>query len=250
MRTIKMSLNFLSNFPKMREPLPPEYKEIYEREYIINRTGTSIFNKIALWLEEWMHRKVAHYSKQGERVLELGAGSLNHLKFEKKFTSYDVIEPFKELLHQSNQFAFIQNIYSDISDIKTDSKYNRILSIAVLEHLLDLPNEIYQSAMKLAEDGIFVAGIPSEGSLLWYLAYKYGTGIGFRMRTGLDYEVFMKYEHVNNAHEIESIIRYFFNDVEVFRYPFPFFHFSFYTVIVAKSVNQIALNQYLDLKKS
>jgi 2-polyprenyl-3-methyl-5-hydroxy-6-metoxy-1,4-benzoquinol methylase len=244
-----MSLSLFSNFPKQRKSLPPEYNKIYEKEYIINRTGTSIFNKIALWLEEWMHRKVAYYSIEGERVLELGAGSLNHLKFENGFIAYDVVEPFKELLNQSNQFGLVNTIYSDISEIKTDLKYDRILSIAVLEHLLDLPNEVYQSAMKLSEHGIFVAGIPSEGALLWYLAYKYGTGLGFRMRTGLDYEVFMKYEHVNNAREIESIIRFFFNDVEVFRYPLPFFHLSFYSVIVAKSVNQMALNQYLEFRK-
>jgi hypothetical protein len=114
----------------------------------------------------------------------------------------------------------------------------------VLEHMLDLPKEVFHSCLRLNEGGTFVAGIPSEGALLWYLAYKYGTGVGFKMRTGLDYELFMKYEHVNKAREIESVVKYFFKDVKVIRFPLPLFHFSLYSVIIAKEKNQVSLETY------
>ncbi|MCW7472046.1 hypothetical protein CH354_16065 [Leptospira levettii] len=238
---------FLKNFPKKRIKLPDQYMEIYEKEYIINRTGSSIFNKIALYLESWMHRKVASCTENVSDVLELGAGSLNHLKYESRFKHYDVIEPFKELLNESKQSKTVRSIFSDISEVDKKQKYDKILSVAVLEHLLDLPKQVFHSCIRLAKGGTFVAGIPSEGALLWYLAYKYGTGTGFKIRTGLDYELFMKYEHVNNAHEIESVVRYFFRNVVVYRFPFPFFHFSLYSVIVAKEVNEESLAEYSKL---
>jgi hypothetical protein len=41
------------------------------------------------------------------------------------------------------------------------------------------------------------------------MAWRYGTGPVFRLRTGLDYAVMMRHEHVNTADEIESCMHYF-----------------------------------------
>jgi hypothetical protein len=119
-----MTDSFFKNFPKQRITLPDAYKTIYEQEYIINRTGTSVLNKVALWLEGWMHRKVAEFSTPMENVLELGAGSLNHLKYEINFKNYDVVEPFKELLKESKQSDRVRSIFSDITEIKRTQKYD------------------------------------------------------------------------------------------------------------------------------
>src|SRR5947208_1024660 len=81
----------LANFPKSRNPLPPAYQRVYKEMYFCSREGGTLFARAALWLEQWMHREVAR-----DRIfplLEIGAGTLNHVPFEEPFGEYDVVEP-------------------------------------------------------------------------------------------------------------------------------------------------------------
>jgi hypothetical protein len=41
------------------------------------------------------------------------------------------------------------------------------------------------------------------------------TGLEFRLRHGLDYGLMMAHEHVNDAREIETLLRALFEEVEV-----------------------------------
>jgi len=225
-------------FPKVRPPLPEAYRAIYEREYIANRTKGGAANRIARFLESWMHRQVAATAPGTPRaphaILELGAGSLNHLPWEQGYDRYDVVEPFKALYETSPQRDRVHQFYASLAEVPKDQRYDRVISIAVLEHLTDLPAEIARAASHLNADGLFCAGIPSEGAWLWEMAWKYGTGLAFKRRTGLDYAVLMRHEHVNTAQEIEACIRYCFTDVTVKRFPLPLKPLSLYTFIQAK----------------
>lgn len=231
--------SFLGRFPKHRSSLPTEYLAVYDSEYLANRTAGGLANRIARALESWMHKKVAgSATTMSEAVLELGAGSLNHLPWEGNYASYDVVEPYKRLLDSSSNIALVRHTYSDISEVPEKALYDRVISIAVLEHLLDLPKEIANSGLRLLDGGRFCAGIPSEGGLLWKMAWKYGTGPGFKRRTGLDYETVMQHEHVNTADEVEKCIRYFFDDVRIQRFPLPAKSLSLYTFIEAARPNK------------
>jgi hypothetical protein len=55
--------------------------------------------------------------------------------------------------------------------------------------------------------------VPSEGTPLWKLGWMVTTGFEFRIRYRLDYGLLMRHEHVNTAHEIESLLRFFFSDI-------------------------------------
>ena len=44
----------------------------------------------------------------------------------------------------------------------------------------------------------------------------------------------MRHEHVNNANEIIAIVRHFFEDVRIRRFPTPFHHASFYSYLEAQ----------------
>lgn len=237
---------FFGKFPKRRNELPEKYLKIYDDEYLENRTSGGIGNLIARKLESWMHKKVASVSEQTEHaILEIGAGSLNHVKFEAGYLAYDVVEPFQKLLNSSKSSGRVRNIYSHLSEVPAGQHYTKIASIAVLEHLLNLPVEVARSALMLEDGGRFCAGVPSEGGWLWEMAWRYGTGPGFRKRTGLDYEVLMRFEHVNTVDEIEESIRYFFEDVEIIRFPLQVKDFSFYTAIVATRPIRMRCEQYL-----
>jgi hypothetical protein len=159
-----------------------------------------------------MHRKVAGdvAGLSSKTTLEIGAGNLNQLPYELRSQPYDIVEPFRELYESSPHRGRIRNIYEDISEIPLEHRYDRITSIAVLEHICNLPELVARAALLLTERGSFRAGIPSEGTILWRLGWQMTTGPAFRARHNLDYKVLMRYEHVNTAREIEEVLRYFF----------------------------------------
>jgi hypothetical protein len=224
----------LASYPRARSPLPPENARVYIEEYKINRGATAHpLYRVTASLEAWMHRQVAAVPP-GERVLDLGAGSLNHRRYEPEALTYDIVEPFAALYQNSPELTRINGIYPTIQDVPSTPAYDRIFSIAVLEHLENLPATIAACATRLAKDGIFQAGIPAEGGLAWGIAWRATTGISYRLRTGLPYAPVMRHEHINDATEIISVIRYFFEDVRVRWFPLPTRHLAFYGAIEAR----------------
>jgi SAM-dependent methyltransferase len=199
-------------FPKQREPLPPEYAAIYLQHYRNSREGNSKVLGLAKYAERWMHKMVARDVRDSEpkATLEIGAGNLNQLPYEPHTSPYDIVEPFRELFASSPHLGRIRNIYNDVAEIPPENRYDRIISVAVLEHVCNLPELVAQCGLLLAEGGTFRAGIPSEGTILWRLGWQTTTALDFRARYNLDYKVLMKYEHVNAAREIEETLRYFF----------------------------------------
>ena len=128
---------------------------------------------------------------------------------------YDIVEPFRDLYKSSPYLSRIRNIYDDMVKIPAGAKYERIVSVAVLEHVCNLPEMVARSGILLVDGGQFRAGIPSEGEPLWRLAWKSTTAVEFRLRYNLDYEVLMRHEHINSAREIEEVLRYFFSEVKI-----------------------------------
>lgn len=234
--------DLLKRFPKTRPPLPEAYRERYVFDYRHNRYGKSGAVRLAAALEGWMHRRIAEVP--GKRTLELGAGTLNHLPYERNVGRYDVVEPFRELLEDAPGKDRIGRFYDDIRDVPTGEQYDRIISIAVLEHLTELPDIVVGCAERLGPGGVFAAGIPNEGGLAWYLAWRFGTGTAYRLRTGLSYAPFTRHEHVNQAKEIESVVRIFFRKVSRRRFPVPVLQASLYTVLEAQDPDLSMCNQY------
>lgn len=228
--------SLIASYPRTRPPLSQAVSDIFVETYQASRQGKGIVYGITQWLESWMHHKVAGI-KHGASVLEIGAGTLNHLPYESSYTTYDIIEPFKELFAGSLMLAKVSTVYDDITAIPTEKKYDRIVSVATLEHLTDLPKSLARAGLLLNERGVFQAGIPSEGGFLWGTTWRTTVGINFRLRTGLDYGELMRHEHVNDAREIIGLVNYFFADVRVKWFPLPHRHLSLYGYIEARTPN-------------
>jgi hypothetical protein len=217
----------LASYPRARPPLGPEYRAIYVDHYRANRSSA-----IVRGLESWMHRSIGG---RGGTVLDLGAGNLNHVPYERGAAAYDAIEPFRGLWEDSPYRSSVRAIYRGITEVPAEARYDRIVSVAVLEHLIDLPWIVARCGQLLAPAGRFRAGIPSEGGLLWGAAWRGTTGLAFRVRRGLAYGPLMRHEHVNSAREVLHVVRHFFRAVRIRRFPSPWFHLSFYTAIYARS---------------
>ncbi len=204
-----------SKYPKIRPVLSKEYKKIYNEHYINNREGqttASFFSKI---MESWLHKKVAKDINKmiNKSTLEIGAGTLNQLDYENPHP-YDVIEPFKELYKNSKHIKSIRSFYNNISEVEKDKKYDRITSVATFEHITNLPEVVAKTCLHLNNNGTLRVSIPNEGTILWRLGWKLTSGIEFRLKYKLKYETLLKYEHVNNASEIEEVLKYFYSDIK------------------------------------
>lgn len=235
-----------SHFPKQRPALPPAYQALYEQEYKRNRGSHNARPDLKQRLENWMHRQVAQARGPQGALLELGAGTLNHVPWEPQGVPYDIVEPFAALYHGQPARSRLRAVYADIEEIAPTQRYARICSVAVLEHIEDLPRVVARTACLLAPDGVAAHGIPSEGGLLWYLAWRFGTGTSFRLRTGLPYAPLMRHEHVNDAAEILRVLRVFFDQVACRRFPLPFLHGSFYTCATLRRPNRARAEQFLE----
>lgn len=202
----------LSTFPKERPVLPEEYKEIYDEHYLDSREGRTKVTSLAEKMERWLHKMAARTSQREMVTLEIGAGTLNQLPYESA-QLYDIVEPYELLYRESPLLGRIRNIYADISEIPTVPQYDRIISVATFEHICNLPEVVEKCSVLLNEGGVLCASIPNEGRFLWHFAYTMTTGKEFRKKFGLDYEVWMRYEHVNTADEIELILCNYFGEV-------------------------------------
>ena len=208
----------LVRFPKTRPALPPKLAAIYTQQYLENRGGETPAASLAQRLESWLHHQVAADVKDAATsgaTLELGAGTLNQLAYEPAGAVYDIVEPFQELYSDSPLKGAVRATYADIGDVPAGQVYARITSVASLEHICDLPLVLARAARLLAPGGAFRAAIPSEGGFLWTLGWMATTGLEFRLRHGLDYGQLMAHEHVNDAREIETLVRALFEEVEV-----------------------------------
>lgn len=202
----------LERFPKERPVLDEAYQKIYDKHFYENRNGLTKASRASSQLEKWCHKKIAETACDG-KTLDVGAGSLNQLDFERKRGIYDIVEPYPIYLKSPN-INKVDNIYEDISQVPLDHKYDRIISAATFEHITNLPEVIENVGKLLTEDGCLAVSIPNEGRFLWHFGYRNTTGREFRKRYGLDYEVIMRHEHLNTADEIESLLYYYFEDVD------------------------------------
>ena len=179
-----------------------------------------------------MHKQVARESLFP--LLELGAGTLNHVPYEPLKGAYDAVEPFEKLYQdRTNRLDRIRELYQTIDNVPEGKAYRRVISIAVLEHLEALPEIVASCATRMTADGVFLAGIPTEGGLTWELGWRCTTAPSFRLRNGLAYGPLMRHEHINTAEEIEEVLAHYFKHVDILRFPLPARHLSLYTYVRA-----------------
>jgi len=212
----KAMATLLAEFPKKRPALSKAVSDLYVEQYRSNRQGDTRASSLAQWAESWMHKKVARHGLPAQRrlsTLEIGAGTLNQLLHEPEEQDYDIVEPFGELYADSPLLTRIRNRYDEIWTVPEDSRYDRIISIATFEHLCDLPAIVALCGRYLQERGVLQVAIPSEGTFLWSLGWRLTTGLEFRLRHNLDYGELIRHEHVNQAWEIETVLRCFFKKI-------------------------------------
>jgi len=234
------------NYPKKRTELTEGISTIYKSHYKSNREGGTKASSLAQKMESWLHKKVASdvTIQHTKKTLEIGAGTLNQLKYEQS-DQYDIVEPFSELYSDSKLLGKIKNIYKDIDEIDSLMRYDRITSIATFEHITDLPKVIAKTCLLINSKGTLRTSIPNEGSFIWKLGWQLTTGLEFRIKYGYDYGILMKHEHVNNASEIEKVLNYFYKSNKCKTFGIGK-HLAFYRFYESKEPNVERAKEYLE----
>jgi hypothetical protein len=234
----------LKKFPKKRPPLPKKIKKIFNKFLLNNRQ-----NFLSELFEKWLHYSIKD-RESNKTVLELGAGTLNHFKYENLNKTYDIIEPLKFLFKNSIFKKKINRIYKNIKNCN-NSYYSRIISCAVLQYHTDIPELYYQSSLKLKKNGYHQHSVPCEGYLMWDLTRYLTNGLLFKIKYGYSFKYMAKHEHVNSLDEIIFLTKFFYKNFKI-KYSYPFFSkfFSFYANIEFSRPNKKNIKKYLELKKN
>jgi 2-polyprenyl-3-methyl-5-hydroxy-6-metoxy-1,4-benzoquinol methylase len=241
-------INILNDiYPKFRPQLNNNIKNIFKKEYKLNRE-----NKLTRIVESWMHRAIHRVNRRNINVLEIGAGTLNHVAYELPYSksNYDIVEPKKYLYKNSKFKKFIKNFYFSYKEVP-DDHYDIINSCATLEHLENLPEFLAMSAFKIKEGGVQSHSIPCEDYFTWKLFNRYINGIIFKIRTGENWNNFMSHEHLNNYNEITGLIKFFYKNVKI-KFSYPFFyspHTSFYANIFFSGPKKKLCKRFLFLNR-
>lgn len=154
-----------------------------------------------------------------ENVLEIGAGTGEHLKFvQHKFKNYHVTDNNEEALKLakrkidnkiSRNVIFEKQVGNNLS--YTDNTFDRLIAVHVLEHIYE-PHLTIKEWMRVVKDGgIISILVPTDPGLLWRL----GRCLGPRknaLRKGIAYDYVMAREHVNSCHNLFAILNHTFGE--------------------------------------
>ncbi len=238
----------LNKFPKRRTQLSKPLKKIFDIEYKKNRT-----NFLTQLSESWLHFAIkGRLSNLNLSTLEVGAGTLNHLKYESKnnLKNYNIIEPKKFLFKNNKLKSCVANVYKDFNKLPKNN-FDRIISCAVLEHLEDLPMFLAKTGLAMKKNSYQSHSIPCEGYPVWKITWDIISGIPFKLRTGFNFSEIQNHEHINNHDEILCLIKYFYKKCDI-TYSYPSFftpYLSLYANLTFSKPNMSIIKKFLKYEK-
>ncbi len=151
------------------------------------------------------------------RVLEVGAGTGEHLKFVRHgFDDYVMTDFNPTMLGQIDSGGHRGRVTIEKQDATRldvpDNSVDRLIATHVLEHLPHPHNVLREWHRVLKPGGIMTLVLPCDPGLMW----RTGRHLGPRRRAqrlGMNYDYVMAREHINSVWNLVSLVRYYFDDV-------------------------------------
>jgi SAM-dependent methyltransferase len=145
----------------------------------------------------------------GKHVLEVGPGTLPHLRFWKGVPlHYTLMDNQQVLLDHSAKILEAQNVkYScHLTDSHilplNDQQADVVISFYSLEHLNPLDLYLQEIKRILRPGGIFIGAIPAEGGIAWGLGRFLTSRQYVRKHTSINLDKIICWEHPNFAEDI------------------------------------------------
>lgn len=175
-------------------------------------------------LAEKRFRERDHFS----RVLEIGAGTGEHLSFVRHgFDQYvlsdldpKILEVAQRKLSGRADNRLLYEAQSGGGLSYADNSFDRLIAAHVLEHIYQPHLAIKEWRRVVKDGGVLSILLPSDPGLAWRL----GRHLGPRrnaMAQGLPYDYLMAREHVNSCNSLIALLRFYFPERVESWWPFP-----------------------------
>lgn len=175
-------------------------------------------------LTEKVFGEEAHF----DRVLEIGAGTGEHLSFVRhKFNEYiltdldpktlDIAKTKLAGIH-SGKLLFEPQAGEGLS--YESNTFDRVVAAHVLEHINQPHLALQEWARVLKDGGVLSILIPTDPGLAWRLGRHFGPRRN-ALAQGIAYDYVMAREHVNSCNNLIAILRHYFSEAEEAWWPFP-----------------------------
>ncbi|WP_025993150.1 class I SAM-dependent methyltransferase [Pseudomonas viridiflava] len=200
------------------------------------------------------HKLVEKEYDQGthfKKVLEIGAGTGEHVKFVRheydEYTLSDMDEKTLEvakgklLTMQRGNLKFERQEGSELN--YADDTFDRLIATHVLEHIYQPHLALKEWSRVIKDGGVLSILIPTDPGLAWRL----GRHLGPRKNAiaqGIAYDYVMAREHVNACNNLIAILRHYFPDAKEAWWPFPVpsidlnLFFSFHAIVRKKGSSE------------
>jgi ubiquinone/menaquinone biosynthesis C-methylase UbiE len=170
--------------------------------------------------------KAIDSQRRFSRVLEVGAGTGEHLRFVRhSYDQYYLTDQSEEML------VAARRKYASVADARLlfekqdasklsypDESFDRLIATHVLEHLPD-PVAVLQEWNRLVRKGGLISIVlPCDPGMLWRLGRHLGPRRNAR-RLGIEYDYLMATEHINSIYNLVVLIRYHFPQAREAWYP-------------------------------
>lgn len=194
------------------------------------------------WLQNLGHKNIHKWQKNSHsnRYLEIGIGQGYQVQDNKQsqmdFFGSDLSFHNLDVYKSINPGSLL--VVADAINLPfAKDSFDTIVSIYMLEHIVDLDLCMVNIQKILRRNGEFLIALPSEGGLLYTIGRNLTTKRYMEKNFRVDYDTIIKESHVHTYAEIYKKLNLFFKIEKIKYLPFPFlpnFHLNAFVCIKAK----------------
>ena len=209
------------------DPAWLEYRARFANIYDASNYGSPLQSAV-MRASHRLAEKYFHKRDYFEKVLEIGAGTGEHVSFVRHnfdqyfLTDLDVktLEVAKGKLSDKYSNKLLYEIQSGEELSYADNSFDRLIATHVLEHINrpDLALKEWQRVVK--NGGILSILIPTDPGIAWRLGRHFGPR-KIALAQGIAYDYVMAREHVNSCNNLIALLRHYFPERSEAWWPFP-----------------------------
>ncbi len=193
-----------------------DYREKFSEVYDAANYSRSLQSSVMRESHRLAEKAIGEQAYFG-RVLEVGAGTGEHLKFVRHtFGEYILsdLDP-RTLDIAKHKLAHISNgnvtfdVQSGSELAYPDNTFDRVVAIHVLEHIYQPHLALKEWRRVLKHGGLMSIVIPTDPGIAWRLGRLFGPRDNAIAR-GMDYDYVMAREHVNSCNNLIAFLRHYF----------------------------------------
>jgi SAM-dependent methyltransferase len=201
--------------PQTDDPSWLEWERVYLTFYEQNQKRS-----VGALVNDAGYRVMGHIDLQGKTVLEIGPGALSHIRFWRgRPDLYVVADVQKQMLDQSAALLRRAGVRCETQLVERGpaslrrfkgQQFDAVVSFYSLEHLTPLCVFLDGISDALADGGLLIGGIPTEGGLAWGIGRYLTSRRWLKKYTSVDPDKIICWEHPNFADAIlEALDRRF-----------------------------------------